>query len=174
MYQSFILPYLRSSPVHIPRRDLSLSTSDGLVLETTVVQSDDPASPPIELTGGVGGPAVYMTVWPDDYGCYPDYGVWLPLPHSVFWSAFGTIIAPGTFRLSIPLGTITTWPRRCAYVIQLLRNAGAYADTLASGYIHVSHVGILGGAPALPGVGARLLTSGSVPILTSAGVNILI
>ena len=78
---SMTMPWLRTSPVHVPRRDLVLGIADSLWLRVTVVESDRPEALPIELTGGIGGPTLQMLVWPDT--CYRttwDYGRAQPAP----------------------------------------------------------------------------------------------
>ena len=71
MQYSFVLPYLRSTPIHIPRRDLVVGGADSVLLEVGVVESDDPSAQAIVLTGGIGGPALRMTVWPWSYLHWP-------------------------------------------------------------------------------------------------------
>ena len=75
MQYSFVLPYLRSTPIHIPRRDLVVGGADSVLLEVGVVEFDNPSAQAIVLTGGIGGPALRMTVWPWSYVHWPwDYG----------------------------------------------------------------------------------------------------
>ena len=87
------LPIDRVSPVRIPVRDLVLGGTDSLTLCVTVVECDNPDAPPIELTGGIGGPAVSLFVWPGGYG--PGYG-WGGC-HDYGWGWHGGGVAgPGT------------------------------------------------------------------------------
>ena len=66
--QTLTLPLDRVSPVRVPVRDLVLGGTDSLTLLVTIVDRDSPDALPIELTGGIGGPAVSLFVWPDGYG----------------------------------------------------------------------------------------------------------
>jgi hypothetical protein len=73
--QTLVLPYMRTSPVHIPCRDLVLGGADCLALEVSIVEADNPSAQALVLTGGIGGPALTMLVAPDywhrnswDYG----------------------------------------------------------------------------------------------------------
>ena len=51
--------------MRVPIRDLALGSTDSVTLLVSVVDRDSPDALPIELTGGIGGPAVSMFVWPD-------------------------------------------------------------------------------------------------------------
>ena len=133
------VPYMRTSPVHIPRRDLVLGHADSLYLRVTVVDSDNPCAQGIELTGGIGGPALQMIVWPGT--CYRaswDYGApWIG-PRSVLWAGTGVISdALGAFDISFPTATMSSWPRRCAYALQLDWDGGAGTSLLAEGHLHL-------------------------------------
>jgi hypothetical protein len=163
MQQSFVLPYLRSSPLHIPRRDLVLAASDSVWLNVSIVESDDPAAEALVLTGGIGGPSLRMTVWPDSGPCFPDYGMYLPAPGSVLWSGVGTISATelGTFDILVPLGTATTWPRRCIYALQLDWSGNTRSETLAMGALHV-RIYAINSTLGMP----RLMTDDYIPIDT--------
>ena len=122
------VPYMRTSPLHIPRHDLVLGLADSLFLRVTVVDSDNPCAQAIELTGGIGGPVLQMTVWADsyyrnswgsggwgyDYRNSWDYGsmpLWQQAP---VWTGLGVISdAPsGTFDIAFPTATMSAWPRR--------------------------------------------------------------
>ena len=71
------LPYMRTSPIHVPRRDLVLGRADSLYLRVTVVDSDNPCAQALEMSGGIGGPVLQMLVWPDHhYRNSWDYGRW--------------------------------------------------------------------------------------------------
>jgi hypothetical protein len=134
-------PWLRTSPVHVPRRDLVLGLADSLWLRVIVVESDQPDALPIELTGGIGGPTLQMLVWPGQ--CYRatwDYGApWIG-PQSVLWAGTGVISdAPGAFDISFPTATMSSWPRRCAYALQLDWDGASGTSLLADGHIHLRH-----------------------------------
>ena len=54
-----------------------LGGADSVTLLISVVDRDSPDALPIELSGGIGGPAVSMFVWPDHRGGYgPRFGGW--------------------------------------------------------------------------------------------------
>ena len=87
------VPYLRTSPVHIPRRDLVLGRADSLFLRVTVVDSDSVCAQGIDLSGGLGGPVLQMLVWPDQHhrGAW-DYGAywhWPQCPQTVLMGRHG-------------------------------------------------------------------------------------
>jgi hypothetical protein len=135
------LPYLRTSPVHIPRRDLVLGRANSLFLRVTVIESDSVDAQPIDLTGGIGGPVLQMLVWPDH--CHRtswDYGAPTQCPHSVLWSGLGTPLnGAGSFDVTFPTATMSGWPRRCAYALQLDYDGGGGTDLLATGYLHLAY-----------------------------------
>ena len=177
------VPYMRTSPVHIPRRDLVLGRADSLFLRVTIVDSDNPCAQAIALTGGIGGPALQMLVWPDGYrrgwggyggwggynggwGGYHDYG-WgwhgggVVGPGTVLWAGQGVISpALGAFDIAFPTATMATWPRRCAYALQLDYDGGGSTDLLIEGRLHLTH--------SLPRAIAPLimLTDPTPPVLT--------
>ena len=135
------VPWLRSSPVHVPRRDLVLGRADSLSLRVTVVEADQPDALPILLTGGIGGPALQMIVWPET--CYRttwDYGAWPQCPQSVLWAGMGVVStdAIGAFDISFPTATMASWPRRCAYALQLDYNGLGGTDLLVDGRLHLT------------------------------------
>jgi hypothetical protein len=139
--QTFVLPYLRSSPVHVPRRDMVLGHADSLALDVQVVDRDSPEGMPIVLTGGIGGPTLQMLVWPDT--CYRhswDYGAPCIGPRTVLWAAVAVIsdLAAGTFTVTFPTATMSSWPRRCAYALQLDEGGGSSTTLLAEGHLHLS------------------------------------
>src|SRR3954464_3402602 len=103
--QTFVLPYNRSSPLYIPRRDLVVSAADCLELRVTVVESDDPSAQALELTGGIGGPSCLLLVYPDATSGRWDYGAPRVCPGTVLWSGVGVIAdAVGSFDIHIPVG----------------------------------------------------------------------
>jgi hypothetical protein len=148
------LPLDRVSPVRVPTRDMALGGTDSLTLTVTVVESDDPDAPPIELSGGIGGPTVSLFVWPACYGpgygwggCH-DYGWGWPGgagiggvagPGTTLWTGVGTIsdMAAGQFEIRIPAGAMGGWPRRCRWAMFLDTDAGGEAQLLAEGHLHV-------------------------------------
>jgi hypothetical protein len=162
MQQSFVVPYLRSSPIHIPRRDLVLAASDSVLLAVSIIESDDPAAEALVLTGGIGGPSLRMTVWHDTIGYQRDYGLWLPAMGRVLWSGVGTIDPnqAGTFNLLVPIATMTAWPLRCIYALQLDWDGNTRSETLSIGSLHVRLSAINGAFDAPP-----LLTDDSIPVL---------
>ena len=134
------VPYMRTSPIHIPRRDLVLGQADSIFLRVTVVDSDNPCAQAIELTGGIGGPALQMLVWPDT--CYRaswDYDApWIG-PQSVLWAGTGVVSdALGAFDISFPTATMSSWPRRCAYALQLDWDGASGTSLLAEGHLHIN------------------------------------
>lgn len=164
MQYSFVLPYLRGTPIHIPRRDLVIGGADSVMLEIGVVESDNPSSQSLVLTGGIGGPALRMNVWPRSYVDWSwDYGRPSPGPRSVLWSGAATISATklGTFELRIPIATAMCWPVRCTYAIQLDWDAGTLSETLAQGMLHVRRATVIA-----PRISVTLLTDDSIPIHT--------
>jgi hypothetical protein len=136
------VPYMRTSPVHIPRRDLVLATADSLYLRVTVVDSDDPCSQALDLTGGIGGPTLAMIVWADVPGQYwHEYGMWHPVAGQVLWTGIGTISdAIGAFDVVMPVNTMACWPRRCGFALRLDYDGGLGSEVLAQGTLHVRHV----------------------------------
>jgi hypothetical protein len=162
MQQSFVLPYFRNSPIHIPRRDLVLAASDSVWLTISIIESDDPAAEALVLTGGIGGPTLRMTVWPDSSRWYCDYGMRTPAAGNVLWSGVGTVDADalGTFNLLVPLATMATWPLRCIYALQLDWQGNTRSETLSIGSLHVRLSAINGTF-----VAPALLTDTSIPVL---------
>jgi len=158
--QTIILPYMRSSPLHIPRRDLVLSAADSLALRVTIVESDDPSAQALELTGGIGGPTCMLLVYPDSASGRWDYGAPRVSPGTVLWSALGTIAdAIGSFDIAIPVGTMAGWPRRCVWSVTLDWDGGGQAEVIAEGFVHVRPTGQRLVAP------VTLDTDTDVPIL---------
>jgi hypothetical protein len=141
------LPLDRASPIRVPIRDLVLGGTDSLTLLVSVVERDSPDALPIELSGGIGGPAVSMFVWPAGHGhgwggCH-DYG-WgwyggVVCPVTTLWTGLGTVydMTPGTFRIVAPAGTMTAWPRRCRWAILFDTDGGGEVELLAEGHLHV-------------------------------------
>ena len=138
------LPYMRTSPIHVPRRDLVLGRADSLYLRVTVVDSDNPCAQALELSGGIGGPVLQMIVWPDHHHHRNswDYGRWnwAQCPGSVLWVGTGVASdALGAFDIAFPTATMSNWPRRCAYAIQLDYDGGGSTDLLAEGRLQLTY-----------------------------------
>ena len=137
------LPYMRTSPIHVPRRDLVLGRADSLYLRVTVVDSDNPCAQALELSGGIGGPVLQMLVWPDHHHRNSwDYGRWnwAQCPGSVLWVGTGVASdALGAFDIAFPTATMSGWPRRCAYAIQLDYDGGGGTDLLAEGRLQLTY-----------------------------------
>jgi len=135
------VPYMRTSPVHIPRRDLVLGRADSLFLRVTVISDDSVCAQGIDLSGGIGGPVLQMLVWPDH--CHRtswDYGAMPQCPQSVLWVGTGVVSdAIGAFDISFPTATMAGWPRRCAYALQLDYDGGGGTDLLATGHLHLAY-----------------------------------
>ena len=160
------VPYMRTSPVHIPRRDLVLGRADSLFLRVTVVSADSVCAEAIDLSGGIGGPVLQMLVWPDQHGRSSwDYGAywhWPQCPQTVLWVGTGVISdALGAFDISFPTATMAGWPRRCAYALQLDYDGGGGTDLLAEGRLHLSH-----SVPRSTGAPVIMLTDPTPPVLT--------
>jgi hypothetical protein len=139
---TLILPYLRSSPLHIPRRDLVLSAADSLALRVTIVERDDPSAQALELTGGIGGPTCMLLVYPDSSFGRWDYGAPRVCPGTVLWSGMGAVSdAIGSFDIAIPTGALARGPRRCAWALMLDWDGGGQAEMIAEGYLHIRPTG---------------------------------
>lgn len=131
--------------MHMPKRDLVLAASDSLTLSVSIVESDDPSAEALYLTGGIGGPALHMSIWAmdrrRDFPGWWDYGLgpW-SAPRDAFLLACieGTISTTeaGTFDLFIPAGSMIGWPPRCEYSMHLCWG-GDESDVLASGTLQV-------------------------------------
>ena len=159
------VPYLRTSMLHIPRRDLVLAVADSLYLRVTVVDSDNPCAQGIELTGGIGGPSAVFSVWADLHGWHDDYGMLLPRCGQLLHSTVGTHPSGvvGAFDFFLPSGAMVPWPRRCGWAVQLNYDDQG-AEVLATGRIVVRQIG----APFTYAPPA-LATSAGVLIHTSSG-----
>jgi hypothetical protein len=150
------LPLDRISPVRVPTRDLVLGSTDSLTLLVSVVDRDSPDALPLELSGGIGGPAVSLFVWPDSRGCHgPNFGGWgcgnwdygwggwysggIAGPGTTLWTATATIynMATGTFRIRVPAGILGAWPHRCRWAVFFDAEGGGEAEMLAEGRLHI-------------------------------------
>jgi hypothetical protein len=170
MQQTFVVPYLRSSPIHLPRRDLVLAASDSVLLAVSIIESDDPAAEALVISGGIGGPTLRMTVWPDTQYWGNDYGMWWPTLGCALWSGVGTVsdTEVGTFELLVPIATMVSWPRRCLYALQLDWDGNTRSETLAQGALHVRQAATNGSFAPIP-----LLTDDGVPVLEDDLTNVL-
>jgi len=170
---SITVPYNRA-PNHVPRRDLVVGGADSLWLEVSVIQYDDPSAEAITLTGGIGGPALRMAVWPvsDDPTSW-DYGLPTPACGTLLWSGNGTVSATqvGTFDMQIPVGTLAAWPCRVAYGLQLDYDGNAGSELLCAGIVHLRRVQF--GSPASTAAGSYLLTDDSIPVLEDDTTHVL-
>jgi hypothetical protein len=174
------LPLDRVSPVRMPVRDLALGGTDSVTLLVSVVDRDSPDAAPIELTGGIGGPAVSMFVWPDgsrgrgwdgwggcqDYG-WGWYGGGIAGPATTLWTGVGTIVdaATGTFAIVVPAGTMGGWPRRCRWAVFFDAEGGGEAELLAEGHLHVRPMVSRAITPTI------MLTDSNPAVLTDPDVN---
>jgi hypothetical protein len=161
------VPYVRTSPVHVPRRDLVLGLADSLFLRVTVVEADSVDAPPILLTGGIGGPTLQMLVWPDT--CYRttwDYGALPTSPQSLLWAGTGVVSdAIGAFDISFPTATMSSWPRRCVFALQLDWDGASGTSLLTEGHLH-----LIGSVPRT-GTPIIMLTDPTPAVLTDPEVD---
>jgi hypothetical protein len=170
------LPLQRTTPLYVPQRDLVVSSADSVTLTVTVVESDDPAAQPIVLTGGIGGPACMLVVWPDrrwrawDYGWGASWGAQLAGPTTALWTGVGIIsdAAAGAFAIVIPAAAMNTWPLRCRWGFLLDCNGGGSAEMIAEGYLHVRPMVSRSIAQVI------LLTDPTPPLLTDTDQEIFI
>lgn len=172
MIQSFVVPYLRASPVRIPRRDMVLGLVDSLALTVQIVDQDNPDGVPLVVTGGIGGYVLQMIVWPDsagranwDYcntGWVWGYGPPVQKPWTVLWVGTATIVSgtPGAFLLAFPTSTMARWPRRCSYALQLDWNGAGDTELLAEGKLHLAYSAARLATPIV------MLTDPMPPVLT--------
>lgn len=190
MQQTITLPYLRTSPVHLPRRDLVLSASDSLLLSIVVVENDRPSAQTLILTTDADGPAMQLVIWNEshhqsgswDYGHWWNYG---PTPGAVLQSVSGTPgSAGGSWDFHLPTGTFSDVPLRCGWTILLVWAKGAKTEVLAQGIINVLRPFLRGVPlnelppepipPIVPPVASsllRLVTDDLHPIITSDSVH---
>jgi len=142
MLQSVTLPYMRTSPVHLPRRDLVLSAADSLLLSVTVVESDRPSAQALILATDANGPAMQLVLWEE--ALYPGHG-WCcdyQRPGPVHGMVLASVIgrpgsAAGSWDFELPTGTFANMPLRVGWSILLLWNNGTASSVLAQGVINV-------------------------------------
>lgn len=139
------LPYLRTSPVHIPRRDLVLSASDSLSLTVTVVETDHPSAQAIILSTDIDGPAMQLVIWQDtdSWNTWCDY----QRPGMIYGTVLQSVIgrpgsAAGSWEFHLPTGTFAIgafrgYPPRCGWSVLLLWNNGAKSSVLGQGIMNI-------------------------------------
>lgn len=188
MQQTITLPYLRTSPVHVPRRDLVLSASDSLLLSVAVVESDRPSAQALILTTDADGPSMQLVIWEESSArgsWWWDYGH----PYSPHGTVLQSVIgvpgaAIGSWDFHIPTGIFHDFPLRCGWSVLLLWDEGLKSEVLAQGIMSFLRPFVTGvpisaippiipppfippGAPPL----LRLLTDDLHPIITSDSVH---
>ncbi len=150
---TFIVPYRRTSPIQIPRRDLVLSATDSLALRVVIVESDNPDAEALELSGGIGGPACRLVIWRDGPGDWWDYGAPATRAPEVLWSGVGVLAdqtaSPGSFDITMDQATMSDWPRRCGFWLFLDWDGGLQSELLAHGRLHVT---VTSGAPTVTAI----------------------
>jgi hypothetical protein len=182
------LPYLRTSPNHIPRRDLVLSASDSLSLVVTVVETDHPNAQALILDIGINGPAMQLVIWQDHDipNGWCDYQRPGTLYGTVLQSVSGYPSgAAGSWEFHLPTGSFAngTWrdfPIRCGWSILLLWNNGAKSSVLSQGIMNIMRPRVWGvpliavppdpTIPVVPPVAPSLLwltTDSLIPIVAS-------
>lgn len=162
---TFVVPYARVSPIHIPRRDLVLGATDSLSLRVKIVENDTPAAQPLLLTTGIGTPACRLVIWRDGPHHSWDYDAPEPQIGEVLWSGVGVladqVAAPGCFDIAMPQATMASWPRRCGFWLFFDWTGALSSELLAQGGLHVARAA---GAPTVTGV--PITTDTLVPITT--------
>ena len=136
MQHAITLPYLRTTPVHVPRRDLVLSASDSLLLTVSVVERDHPSAPALILTTDACGPSMQLVLWNerDGWNACCDYERPYPVYGMVLRSTTGRPgTAPGSWCFDLPTGTFANYPLRCGWTILLLWNEGTSSSVLGQG-----------------------------------------
>jgi hypothetical protein len=139
---ALVLPYQRTSPLYLPRRDLVLDAADSLSLTATVVESDAPDASLIDLATGPTFPAFVLQVWPDSIRQLWDYGAgaWpMPPTHIVLLEEIDGVISvtlPGTVDFTVSATSMAAWPRRCGWAIRMDHDA-TLSETLMAGTLHV-------------------------------------
>lgn len=139
-FLTMTVPYLRTSPVHAPRRDVVVSAADSATLNVSIIESDDPDAAPLEVTGGIGGPMLSLFIWPSS--CLSrswDYGAPVMTPMTPLWSGDFTLTdAPtATFSITFPPAPMGSWPRRCNFSLLLTWDHGGAAYQIAHGVMNV-------------------------------------
>jgi len=187
--QTITLPYLRTSPVHIPRRDLVLSASDSLLLSVAVVENDRPSAQALILTTDVNGPSMQLVIWDEGAITHGTWGWDYQRPYSTCGMVLQSISgkpgsAAGSWDFHLPTATFANFPRRCGWSILLLWEDGTRSSVLGQGIMNFLRPFVKGVAlsaippetppPFIP-PGAqsllRLLTDDLHPIITSDSVH---
>ena len=128
---------MRTSPIHVPRRDELLGRADqhsSCVSPWWIVTI--PAPRPSSWSGGIGGPVRKMLVWPSQryrghQGTTVPTGTGHSARETVLWVGTG-VLSPGrlgAFDIAFPTSTMAGWPRRCAYALQLDYDGGGGTRT---------------------------------------------
>jgi hypothetical protein len=163
---TFIVPYQRGSAINIPRRDLMMGAADSLLVRVTIVHSDDPSAAALDITGGINGPTLRFMIWADwanqcGYG-WTDYGRGTSRHGDLLWAGTGVAAdAVGSFDVTMAANTVSGWPVRCGFSVQLDWDAAIQSELLCQGRLH-----ILRGWSSTPQV---------IPVLTDpAGSEILL
>jgi hypothetical protein len=140
MHQTFVLPYLRTSPVQLSRRDIVLSMAESLTLRASVVYDDTPGAPALELsTTDPNGPAAQLVIWNDQCiaSTWRDYGAPGLARGTMLQSVPGVPAdAVGSWDFYLPTGTFYNFPPRCGWAILVLWNQGEKSSVLAEGFIN--------------------------------------
>jgi len=132
---TFVVPYIRSTPNYIPRRDLVISSVDSVFLSVLIVSSDDITASPLVLDPSIN---LRMNIWAAGPTFVWDYGApWTNTCWPVFWSGLGAVNPDfaGTFDFVIPPGTFAAVPPRCVFSLQLEWDTAV--DVLARGTLNV-------------------------------------
>jgi len=169
MQQCITLPYMRTSPVQLPRRDLVLSASDSLALTVTVVERDHPSAQLLILSTAAGGPSMQLVLWED----LDQPNLWCDYRRP--GSRYGTVLhsspgvasaAPGSWDFALPTGTFYGFPPRCGWSVLLLWDEGAKTEVLAQGIMHLLR-------PYVTGLPLSALPPVEPPIIPPDGVHLV-
>jgi hypothetical protein len=111
-----------------------------------------------------------MLVWPDHHHRTSwDYGAMAQCPQSVLWTGQGVLSdAIGAFDISFETATMSGWPRRCRYALQLDYGGGCGTDLLAEGHLHLAYSIPRSVNPVI------MLTDPSEPVLTDDSGNVIL
>ena len=139
--QTIVLPYLRSSPICIPRRDIALAGTDNLALQIVVVESDDPSASPVVI-GAPDGPTLNVKFWvgPWQRSWWTwDYGLPPFCVPSLLCSIDGipTVGFDGTWDVAVPIGTFQDYPAHIKWGVFMNFGTGTGSEMLASGSVTI-------------------------------------
>lgn len=159
---SLILPYRRTTPYRIPKRDLAIGAADSLRVRISVIENDAPDAPALIVTGGIGGPALRLLIWADwRVGSgWGDYGRGVLRRGDLLWSGAGVVNGAGSFDVTMPANRVDCWPRRCGFSVQLDWDGGTHSELLCQGALHILRGWYGVQAP--------------IPVLTDSGDEILL